>query len=66
MIVIHLVGWAVVHLVPVTPATAARPAIIAILAGSGAAFPVAVAVASLVATVEWTGRELGLIGGHAR
>ena len=67
VIVIHLVGWAVVHLVPVTPAAAARPAIIAIgLAASGAALPVAVAVASLVATVEWAGRELGLTRSHAR
>ena len=65
VVVVHLVGWVVVYLVPVAPATAARPAIIAIgLAASGAALPVAVAV--VVATVEWAGRELGLTWGHAR
>jgi hypothetical protein len=63
---VHLAGWALVHLLPVS-APAARPAIIAIgLAASGAPLPVAVAVASLLATIEWSGHVMGFARGRDR
>jgi glycosyltransferase 2 family protein len=59
--IVHLAGWAAIHLVPITPLTATRPAIVAIgLAVAAAEIPVAVAVAVVIALLDLARCALGL------
>jgi hypothetical protein len=59
--VVHLIGWAAIHLVPVTPLTAARPVIVAFgLAASTAPLAVAVAIAVVIAVLDLARCAMGL------